>query len=387
MINYQRLTAEINLDAVKYNLKNIRRKIGDGIKMICVIKADAYGHGAADMAETMVESGADMFAVAFIDEAIALRKSGVDVPILILGFTPENRVKDVIKYDITQTVFTRELAECLDREAETFGKKVNVHIKIDTGMGRIGFRGNEKDIKDIKFIAGLKNINTEGVFTHFSTADESDKEFTSVQAERFRTVIERLKNEGIEFSIIHCANSAGIMDFDDLTFNAVRPGIIQYGLYPSDDVKKDSLDLMPVMALKSHISFIKEVDKGTPIGYGRTYVAPERRVIATIPVGYADGYLRAMKNGGRVIINGKYAPITGRICMDQFMVDITEIDNTKIGDEVIIMGKKDGLEITADEIASIMGTINYEVVCLVSRRVPRVYMENGSVVKEVSYLD
>ncbi len=386
MSDFYRLTAEIDLDAVRMNIKNIRKKTGDNIKMICVVKADAYGHGAVEISKTAIDSGADMLAVAVVDEAIELRRSGIDVPILILGYTAASRMKDIVSYGLTQTVYTFDMANELSKAAQESGKVAKLHIKIDTGMGRIGFRHTGEDTDTIKKIVSLPGIEAEGIFTHFSTADEADKTFTYLQAERFKNIIAALKDDGIEFKFIHCANSAGIMDFDDMFFTAVRPGIIQYGLYPSDDVKKTDLALKPVMSLKSHISFIKTVSESTPIGYGRTYTAPEERIIATIPVGYADGYLRSMKNGGRVIINGAYAPITGRVCMDQFMVDVTDIKNINIGDEVVIMGEKDGLEITADEIAHIMDTINYEVVCLVSRRVPRVYIENGKEKRIVSYI-
>ena len=385
MTNEKRAEAVIDLDALRHNIRSIREKIGGG-KMICVVKADAYGHGAVECAKVMDESGADGFAVAVIDEAIELRNAGITKPILILGYTPKERMDDIVKYGITQTVYTKEMGEELSAAAVKAGKMAKAHIKLDTGMGRIGFRGNKQDIEDIKYIAGLKNVYVEGVFTHFSTADESDKAFTEIQLIRFKNIINELKKEGVEFDIIHCANSAGVMDFSDRFFNTVRPGIIQYGLYPSDYVDKESIDICPVMSLKSCISFIKTVNKGDTIGYGRTYSAPEERVIATIPVGYADGYLRSMQHGGRVIINGYYAPVVGRICMDQFMVDVTDIKDAKIGDEVTIMGKSGGLEITADEIADIMGTINYEVVCLVSRRVPRVYVEGGRELKEVRYI-
>ncbi len=383
---YQRLTAEINLDAIKNNITKIREKIGDKIKMICVVKADAYGHGAVEVAKTMAENGVDMFAVAFVDEAIELRKNGIEAPILILGYTPETRIGDVVDFDITQTVYTKEMADSLNEAAKNKGKTAKVHIKVDTGMGRLGFRGSDGDFEDIKYISSLRNIELEGIFTHFSTADEADKAFTYEQAEKFKGVIERLKGENIYFEVIHASNSAGIMEFDEFGFTAVRPGIIQYGLYPSDEVLKDNLEIVPAMSLKSHISFIKEVDSKTPIGYGRAYYTEEKSVIATVPVGYADGYLRSMKDGGRVIINGKFAYIVGRVCMDQFMVDVTDIPDVKIGDEVVLMGEKDGLKITADDIADIMDTINYEVVCLVSRRVPRVYIENGKEVKTVSYI-
>lgn len=385
MTDDKRVEAIIDLDALKYNMKNIKNKIGSA-SMICVVKADAYGHGAKETANIMDKAGADGFAVAVIDEAIELRDAGITKPILILGYTPCGRMADVVKYDITQTVYTREMGEELSMEAVKAGKTAKVHIKLDTGMGRIGFRGSSKDIEDIKYIAELKNIYAEGVFTHFSTADESDKAFTEVQLERFKNILVSLKKGGVVFDIIHCANSAGIMDFSDRFFNTVRPGIIQYGLYPSDYVDKKAMDIRPVMSIKSCISFIKEIKKGDTVGYGRTYTALEDRVIATIPVGYADGYLRSMQKGGRVIINGSYAPVVGRVCMDQFMVDVTEVKNASIGDEVIIMGSDGKLSVTADEIARIMGTINYEVVCLVSRRVPRVYIENGKVVNTVSYI-
>ena len=386
MIEYQRVIAEIDLDAVAYNMKNIRALTPPNVKIMGIVKADAYGHGAVEVSKVLLYHGADCLGVAMLDEGIQLRKNNIFVPILSLGYTPSLKLEDAVKYDITQTVFSYDMAAELSQAAVRLGKKAKVHIKIDTGMGRIGFSHTLQDIEEILKIGQLKNIECEGIYTHFSTADEEDKSFTNLQRARFCQVLSALEQRGMTVPVVHAANSGAIMDFDNLFFNMVRAGIIQYGLYPSSQVDKAKLDLKPAMSLKTHISFVKDVEAGEPIGYGRKFITNKKSRIATIPVGYADGFLRAMSKGGRVLVNGAYAPVVGNICMDQFMVDITGIDAVKIGDEVVLLGRQGTKEITADEIAEVMDTINYEVVCLIGKRVPREYIKNNAVLRTINYI-
>lgn len=386
MIEYQRVIAEIDLDAIASNIKNIRKITNKNAKIMAIVKADAYGHGAVEVAKVLLYNGADCLGVAILDEAIQLRKNNIHVPILILGYTPEAKMEDVVKYDVTQTVFSYETAYQLSLSAVKLNKTAKIHIKIDTGMGRIGFLPNETAIEEIMKIASLPNINIDGIYTHFSTADEFDKSFTLKQLDVFKDTIKELEKKGISIPIKHCANSAAIMDLENAFFNMVRPGIILYGMYPSNEVKKEKLHLTPVMSIKTHISYIKEVEEGTPIGYGRTFITKRKSKIATVPIGYADGFQRIMTKGGRVIVGNGYAPVVGRICMDQFMIDVTDIKEIKAGDEVIILGKKGENEIAAGEIAAIMGTISYEVVCMIGKRVPREYIKNKTILKTVQYI-
>ncbi len=384
-MGYKRLVAEIDLDAVDFNIKSIIKRVGGKAKIIGTVKADAYGHGAVEVSEVLAENGVDMFSVAMIDEGINLRNNGIKAPILVLGLTPPEYVKEAVEYDLIQTVSDYNTAEAISKAAKELNKKAVIHIKIDTGMGRIGFRPEKEAFDEIEKISKLENIEINGIFTHFCTSDEKDKTFTYTQRDRFVYAVTELEKRGINIPIKHASASAGLMDFDDLFFNAVRPGIILYGYYPSDDVMKDRLPLKPVMSLKSYVMYIKNIENGDTIGYGRTYMADEKRTIATIPAGYADGYNRLLSNKGYVLVNGKRAPLKGRICMDQCMADITGI-NVKQWDEVVLMGKQGNEEITADEIAKEIGTISYEVLCMVSKRVPRVYIKNGKVQKEINFL-
>ncbi len=386
MTDYQRVTAEIDLDAVAYNIKNIRKKVKKETMIMGVVKADAYGHGAVEVSKVLLYNGADWLGVAMIDEAVQLRKNNIMVPILILGYTPEAEIEDVVRYDIIQTVFSYEMAKMVSDAAVKLGKTAKIHIKVDTGMGRIGFIPEENIGDEVLKISKLPNIEINGIFTHFSTSDEKDKTFTKLQYERFKYAIDEIEKKGIELAVKHCANSAAIMDFDDLGFNMVRAGVILYGMYPSDDVIKENLSLKPVMSIKTHISYVKKVGKNVPVSYGRTYYTDKESVIATVPVGYADGYIRKMQNGGRVIVNGHYANIVGRVCMDQFMIDITDIPNVSAGDEVILMGSDGNLSITAEEIAKVLDTINYEVVCMIGKRVPREYIKNNEIIKTVKFI-
>ena len=386
MTDEERVLALIDLDALEYNIKSIRKKTPEGTGIIGVIKADAYGHGSVEVAQVLLENGADWFAVAVVDEGLNLRKHGINAPILLLGYTPELRFEDVINNGFIQTMYSYEMAEKLSKTAVRLGKTAVVHIKIDTGMGRIGYRVNDEAADEIVRISKLPGIEVNGMFTHFAASDEADKAYTNMQFERFMKMDKMLKDRGLNIPIRHAANSAAIMDIDSMMLNMVRPGIILYGAYPSDEVIKENLDLRPVMSIKTHVSFVKEVEKGDCISYGRTYTAPDKRKIATIPVGYADGFIRAYAKDGKVLIKGKFAPIVGRICMDQFMVDVTDIDDVKINDEVVLMGTQGENSITADDIAKALNTINYEVFCTLSKRVPRQYIRNGKVTETVKFV-
>lgn len=386
MTDEERVLAIVDLDAIASNIKNIRAKVDKNSGIIGIIKADAYGHGSVETAKVLLDNGADWLAVAVVDEGLNLRKNGITAPILLLGYTPELRLNDVINNGFIQTVYSYDTAKKLSDAASALGKKAVIHIKIDTGMGRIGYRVNEESADEIVKISKLPNIDVNGMFTHFSTADEADKSYTLEQYNKFVKMNDMLEERGLHIPVKHAANSAAIMDFDNMMFNMVRPGIILYGAYPSDEVKKENLSLSPAMSIKTHVSYVKDVNEGDSISYGRKYTAPSKRRIATIPVGYADGFIRAYSNGGKVLVRGEYAPIVGRICMDQFMVDVTDIDGVEVNDEVVLMGKQGDKEITADFIASVLDTINYEVFCTLSKRVPRQYIQNGKIIKTIKYV-
>ncbi len=369
-MQYSRVTALISKEAIRHNIENIKKLIPDGVKIMPIIKADGYGHGA-DVFADVLEDVSDCFAVAIIEEALELRNHGVKIPIMILGYTNPIYFEMAIENDITVTILTFDDALKMSEIAEKTGKTAKIHIPVDTGMSRIGFTPDEKGADEVSKIASLDNLLLEGVFTHFATSDEANKEFTILQAKRFGEFKELLLLRGVKPKIFHCANSGAIMQHSEYSFDMVRAGIILYGLYPSEEVDKTLLDLTPVMELRTHIALVKTIKKGDTVSYGRTFAAEKDMKIATIPVGYADGYPRLLSNKGRVIVNGNYAPITGRVCMDQFMIDVSHIENVNAGDEVVLIGQKDGLCVSADEIAKLTGTINYEVTCNISKRVPR----------------
>lgn len=386
MQEYNRVVSEINLDAIAYNIRKIREITNKNSQIMAVVKADAYGHGAVEVSKVALYNGADALAVAITDEGIQIRENNIKVPILVLGYTPEMQLEDCVKYDLIQTVYNVEMAENISKVAKRLNKIAKIHIKVETGMGRLGFLPSEEAYDDIIKISQMENIKIDGAFTHFATADSKDKSFTYEQAELFKNFILELEKRGIDIPIKHCANSASIMDLPELCFNMVRAGIILYGMYPSDEVKKEKLDIKPVMSLKTQISYIKEEPCGVSIGYGRTFFTKRNSKVATVPVGYADGYSRALSNKGRVLVRGKYAPIVGRICMDQFMIDITDIPEASIGDEVVLIGEQGGNIVSAEEIAKLIDTINYEVVCMIGKRIPRVYIKNNTILKKISYL-
>lgn len=373
MSEYYRVCAQIDLAAVQKNIKAIRASIRKESKLMVVLKADGYGHGAVPIAKR-IDDIADAYGVAIVEEAVELREVGIQKPILILGYTASHLYDKLIQYDITQTIFQYETAYELNEVAKKAGKTVRIHIKLDTGMSRIGFSATEQSIEEIVKISKLSNLSMEGIFTHFAKADEIDKGATTLQYQRFMEMLEQLEQRGVRFAIRHASNTAAIIDLPEYNLDMVRCGIGTYGMYPSVDVQKNRVVLTPAMELKTHVSYVKELPKGVGISYNGTYVTERPMRVATIPVGYGDGYPRLLSSKGRVLIHGKSAPILGRICMDQFMVDVSDIPQVKQNDDVTLMGR-DGYEcIPAEEIAGYAGTLNYEIVCEVGKRIPRVYI-------------
>lgn len=384
-----RAWAEINLDAIAHNMRQIRKITSKNAKIMAVIKADAYGHGVESIAETLVKNGADAFAVATSDEALQLRKSGFTLPILILGNVFKEEYEKLIENDISLTVASTDTAEEISKAALKIGKDAKIHIKLDTGMGRIGFvcgDDDESTADEIFNISELGAICVKGIFSHFSKADEEDLSYCRIQFERFEKMCSLLEERGLHIPIKHICNSAGIMNFPQYHMDMVRCGIITYGLYPSDCVAKDKLNLIPAMTVKAKIVNIKTVKHESPISYGGNYVAETGKKIATIAIGYADGFSRTLSGKTSVLIRGKRAKIVGNICMDQCMADVSEIDDIDLNDDVIIFGSDGNNTITVEFVASLLGTINYEVVCSIGRRIPRVYIQNGKTVNILNYL-
>lgn len=388
MLNHfvERTWAQIDLSAAAYNYNNIKNSINKNTKIMCVIKADGYGHGAVPLAHEYQRLGADWFAVSNIEEAMQLRQNGITLPILILGYTPERMVNILAENNISQTVYSVEYGRKIAENAQKIGVTINVHIKIDTGMSRIGFMCQNIDrdkevINEIAEICGLKNINPQGIFTHFAVSDEGKdgQEATLNQYKCFNFVIDGLSSKDINFSIKHCSNSGAIMDYKDMQLDAIRAGIILYGLQPSSKIR-NKLSLKPVMELKSVVSHIKTVEKDTTVSYGRTYKTDKPTKIATVPIGYADGYSRSFSDKAYMTVNGKRARIIGRVCMDQLMLDVSNIDNVQVGDIVTVFGGTDKDTVTADELANIMNSINYEITCNISKRVPRVYYKDNKLI-------
>ena len=377
--------AEIDLDAIAYNTRNIKKLIGDK-DLIAVVKANCYGHGVIDIIPTLLENGASRFAVAMISEALEIRDNKITAPVMILGFTPLYLGEELINNNIEQTVYDLDYARELSKIALTLNKKAKIHIAIDTGMGRIGFLPNEKSIDNITEICSLEGIEVIGIFTHFSTSDEKDKEYSHEQFTKMLSVMDTLKKRGIDIPLKHVANSGAIIDLPDTYLDAVRAGIILYGYYPSDEIDKNNLALKPALTLKATITNVKTLEKDMYVSYGRTFKTSNETIVATIPVGYADGYLRKLAENGKVIIKGKFAPIIGRICMDQFMIDVTNIPDVKIGDEVILLGEKNGLKYNADDMAKKLDTINYEVTCMLKSRLPRVYIKDKHIINVKNHI-
>lgn len=370
-----RVYAEINLKNIKKNAQSVKKLTGKSVKLMAVIKADGYGHGAVECADT-IKDIADAFAVATIEEALSLRNHGIKNEILVLGYVFPGRYSEAIENDISLTVFDYDSALEISETAEKIGKEAILHIAVDTGMGRVGFFPDEQGAETVLKISELPMLVIEGLFSHFATSDEKDKTYSKEQTEKFLEFYELLLQKGVKIPIRHINNSAGIMELPDSAFDMVRMGIVLYGLYPSENVDKEKLSLLPAMTLKSSVVYVKTVKKGTSVSYGRHFTASKDTRVATVSVGYADGYPRLLSGRGRVLINGKFASVIGNVCMDQMMVDITEIDDVKVGSEVVLMGESGENRITADEIADLAGTINYEIVCGITGRVPRIYNGN-----------
>ena len=373
-----RVYAEINLDAMCSNVSQALERMKPA-KLMAIIKTDAYGHGAVRSAKALDEIGVYAFGVATPGEALELRRAEIKNTILILGYVFEEYFDRMIENDIDLALFDLNTAKLLNSHAEKLGKKARVHIKADTGMGRIGFQPCDESAEIIKEIAALNNIEIDGMFTHFACADSKDKASVNRQIERFTNFVAKVKSEGVSLPIVHCYNSASIVDFDKPLFDMVRCGIITYGLEPSDEVSKTNIKLQKVMSIKSHVAYVKKVGAGFTVSYGSTYVTDKETEIATIPVGYGDGYPRTLSNKGMVLIGGHFAKIIGRVCMDQFMVDVTGLGVSR-GDEVILMGSDGENSITAEEIGDLSGRFNYELVCDINKRVPRVYIKNGEII-------
>lgn len=380
MKQHNRVCAEIDLDAIAYNMEQMKNRIGDGARLIAVVKTDGYGHGAGPIAEMFEEFPYVWgYAVACLEEAVELREHGIKKPVLVLGCIFPDQYEEMICYDIRPAVYTEEMADAISEEAVRLGKTVCLHIKIDTGMGRIGFPVNAKSADAIERISRLPNVELEGMFTHFAKADERDKTYTLEQHERFMWMKEETEKRGVSIQYYDCDNSAGIIDLPEMRHDLARAGISTYGMYPSDEVDKEAVDLKPALSLISHVTYVKDVAPGTSISYGGTFTAQKEMRVATIPVGYGDGYPRSLSNKGYVLIHGKKARILGRVCMDQFMVDVTDIPETKFMDQVTLIGEDGGERIRVEDLAGLSGRINYEFVCCLGKRIPRVYKRDGKI--------
>lgn len=387
-----RAWAEINLDNIAHNILNIRKCLKPETKLLAVIKADAYGHGHREVATVAFRNGTDFFGVASVDEAIQLRRDKFDIPILVLGAVDGDEIYHAVNNDITLAVFNFETAKAVSDNAVSLGKRAKIHIKLDTGMSRIGFGvcGGEAEragaLEEILAIANLENIDVDGIFTHFARSDEPDRSFTDLQFERFMSVCGELEEKGLHIPIRHCCNSGGIMSYPEYQLDMVRSGIITYGHYPNGECEGNPLNLRPAMQLKSKITNIKRVGANTPVSYGGTFVTDGITDIATFGIGYADGYFRALSGKAEIIVGGEKARVIGRVCMDQTMADVSKIKNIKIGDEVILFGTDGNNTITVDSVAKLAGTISYEMLSVVGKRVPRVYIKDGKVVSVLNYL-
>ena len=367
---------EVNLDAIAQNVKNIKKLIGKKKELMAVVKGNAYGHDILEISSVVLENGATRLAVARLEEAIFLRKAGITVPILVLGLTLKPQAESLVSYDITPTVCEFEMIEKLSESAVQMNKMAKIHLKVDTGMGRIGIFPDDV-LRFIKRIKALKKVEIEGIFTHFSVADEKDKFYTEEQFRKFIEILTILEKEGIKIPIKHVGNSATLLDLPHMWLDMVRPGIAIYGLYPSKEVKK-TINLIPAQQFKTKIVFIKELPRGESISYGRIYITKRRMRVASLPVGYADGYNRLLSNQGEVLVRGQRVPIIGRVCMDQCMIDVTNLTQVEIGDEVVLWGRQGEEMITVEEIAQKIRTINYEIVHLPDKkRVPKLFIKDG----------
>ena len=388
MEKYSRVKALISLDAVEYNFEQMKKNIKEGTKIVAVIKADAYGHGAVPIARMIQEYDYIWgFATATAQEALQLRRAGIRKPVLVIGLVFEEYYEKLVENEIRMAVCDYETARKFDEAAKKKGKKGLIHLAVDTGMTRIGFKDDKECLEEIRCIYELSDVRIEGLFTHFARADEYDRSPAMVQLKRYLDFAELLEKNGIHIPLHHCSNSAGIIRVPEANLDMVRAGITIYGIYPSDEVEKDIVKLKPVMELKSHVSYVKDVQPDTEVSYGGTFVTSRPTRMATIPVGYADGYPRQLSGKGWVLIHGKKAPICGRVCMDQFMVDVTEISDVKAGDEVTLLGRDGDEFISADTLGDLSGRFSYEFVCDINKRVPRIYLKDGKEQEELSFFD
>lgn len=385
---FDRIWANIDLDAINRNVKNIQGNLQKDVKILAVIKANAYGHGAIPIAQELEHNDAIYgFAVATAEEGFSLREHGVHKPIIVIGYTFEENYAYLCEENIQTTVYTKKMIETLEKIAEEKCKIIKVQIKVDTGMNRIGIYPNEEGKEFVRYVHSKKRIKIEGIFTHFANADTKDPKKTEEQYQTFTNFIEDLQAEGITFPMMHCSNSAGTLGYKNMNMDLVRAGIIIYGLWPSNDVDKNIVPLEPVLSLYSRVVQVKTVAKGTAISYGGTYVTKDEMKIATISAGYGDGYPRNLSSKGYILVHGKKAPIIGRICMDQFMVDVTEIPDVEIGDSVTLIGKEKDSQITFEDLAFWGGGFNYELACNLNMRVPRIFRKDGKEKVILDYLD
>lgn len=382
---YTRVYAEIDLDAIRKNMEAMRRVLPEKAKLIGVVKTDGYGHGAVPVAKAIAPYVWG-YAVAAVEEAKILRRHRIQKPILVLGSTHERHFRDLIEGEIRPAVFQEEKAARLSKLAVSMGKRARIHIALDTGMSRIGFQADEASLEAVCRIAAMPGIEIEGLFTHFSRADETDKAFTRTQYGQYSRFIEALRNRGVLIPICHCANSAAIMELPQMGMDAARAGISMYGLYPSEEVSRD-MELCPAMTVRSFITFIKEIGEGTPVSYGGTFVAERPMRIATVSAGYGDGYPRNLSGRGHVLVCGKRAPILGRVCMDQFMIDVTDIPEAREDMRVTLVGRDKDAVLTMEEVAAMSGGFHYEIPCILGKRVPRVYLQGGQIVGTKDYND
>jgi len=388
--NYDRVCAVIDLDNVYNNIKAIEERLGDKTQIYAVTKADGYGHGAIPICRLLEEvDSVRGYAVATCEEAMQLINAGIKKEILVIGYTFPYAYETMIKHDIRLTVFREDTLDMLEETAEKLGKKARVHIKVDTGMSRIGITTQDEGYAFVKKALSHNNIEVEGIFTHFARSDEADKTSANEQLEIFNSFVDGLEDDlKFKFKIRHCANSGAIVDMPYAGGDCARAGIILYGMWPSDEVNKQNIDIRPVMKLISHITYVKCIAPGTAVSYGGTYVAKTWRRIATIPIGYADGYPRALSNKAHVLIRGMEAPVIGRICMDQMMVDVTDIPDAECNDEVIIIGSDDrGNRITMEDLSALSDHLNYELACDIGKRVPRLFVRNGEYICSKDYFD
>lgn len=380
---YRPTWVEISLDAVSHNVKQFRRVLPEGVRLMAVVKANAYGHGAVEVAREAERAGIDYLGVAFLDEALQLREAGIAAPVFVLGHTPPHGLDLAADRDIAIGLYDERVLEAIAAGAGRRRKPVRVHIKIDTGMGRLGLADPGEAVRFIEKALETPGVEVEGLYTHYAKADEADKTYTDMQYRKFAGIVEHFRRKGVTFKYLHAGNSATGIDTPEWTCNMLRLGISLYGLYPSGVVKKERVFLRPVMAFKTRIIHLKELPEGSGVSYGAIYRTRGRERIATLPVGYADGYSRLLTGKAEVLIRGRRAPVVGRICMDQCMVNVTHIPDAAVGDEAVLFGRQGDAAISADELAGWLGTINYEITCMVNHRVPRVYVRDDGTVERI----